>query len=92
MNIKEGIRAVRKDLGLKQSEVAEKLGIKVSVYSNYETGRRIPPISRVDSIAGAMGVSPLLIYVKSLEKKDIPLNKSLPLTVKAVYNLVKQMV
>ncbi len=38
----EKLKALRTDLDLKQSDVAQKLGISASVYGNYEQDKRSP--------------------------------------------------
>lgn len=40
--MQERLKALRKALGLKQREVAERLGVKVSVVGGWESGREIP--------------------------------------------------
>ncbi len=37
------IKQIRKDLGLKQREMAARLGINMFTYANYEYGRAMPP-------------------------------------------------
>ncbi|MDF1493263.1 helix-turn-helix domain-containing protein [Caproiciproducens sp. CPB-2] len=44
------IKALRTDLDLKQSDVAEKLGISQSVYGNYEQGKRNPDFETLVNI------------------------------------------
>ena len=46
----ERIKAVRKSAGLKQSEFAERLGIKPNTVTSYETGLRVPSDAIVTSI------------------------------------------
>lgn len=46
----ERIKAVRKCAGLKQSEFAERLGIKPNTVTSYETGLRVPSDAIVTSI------------------------------------------
>lgn len=53
----ERIKAVRKGAGLKQSEFAERLGIKTSTVTSYETGLRVPSDAIVTSICREFRVS-----------------------------------
>ena len=43
MNIENTIKQIRKNLGLTQIELAEKIGSNRFNIANYETGRAIPP-------------------------------------------------
>lgn len=40
----DSLQEQRKRVGLKQSDVAKKLGVSETAISNYEKGKRIPPI------------------------------------------------
>ncbi len=51
MQIGEAIRSARRNLGLTQREAANKLGIPVSTYSNYENGNRTPNMDTLCKIA-----------------------------------------
>lgn len=53
----ERIKAVRKSAGLKQSEFAERLGIKPNTVTSYETGLRVPSDAIVTSICREFRVS-----------------------------------
>lgn len=57
MAIGENIKRAREHKGLKQEEVAEKAGIPLSTYKNYEHGKQPPPGDRIGAIARALGVS-----------------------------------
>lgn len=41
----ENLRSIRKEKGLSQKQVAEKLGVVESCYANWEQGRTEPSIS-----------------------------------------------
>lgn len=56
MTIGENIRSVRKEKGLSQKEVAEKLGVSQSNYSQYEVCKRNAKIETLERIADALEV------------------------------------
>jgi DNA-binding XRE family transcriptional regulator len=58
--VRLGLKQRRKELGLTQAEVAEKLGLKRQTYQNYESGKREPGIDTMKSIS--------LIFGKSMEE------------------------
>lgn len=53
----ERIKIVRKEAGMKQSEFAERLGIKTSTVTSYETGVRVPSDAIITSICREFRVS-----------------------------------
>ena len=55
--MEERIKKIRKDAGLKQAEFAEKIGLKASTVTSYETGLRVPSDAVVVSICREFGVS-----------------------------------
>lgn len=54
---KERIRDTREDLDLTQTEIAEKLGIRQTVYSRYERGENLLPITHLMKLAEIYGTS-----------------------------------
>lgn len=56
MSIGEHIRKYRKAAGLTQVELAQKLGLRQYVITNYERGIRKPPTDTLPRIAKALGV------------------------------------
>ena len=50
------IKSLRKNKKITQKEMAEKLGINYSTYSNYENNNRIPSIDVLYNIADTLGV------------------------------------
>lgn len=83
------IQEIRKSKGIKQKELAEKLGIAANTLSQYETGNREPDIETTKKIAKELGVTvDELIWVKKekpsgknaegQEEEFIRLFKSLP--------------
>lgn len=57
MSVGEQIKKARKRAGLKQSELAEKLGLAVITIGQYERGQRQPRYDMLQRIAEALGVS-----------------------------------
>lgn len=53
----ERIKQIRKSLGLKQSEFADKIGIKPNTVTSYETGLRVPSDTVILSICREFGVN-----------------------------------
>lgn len=51
------IKEYRTKKGIKQKEIARKLGIPISTYANYENNHREPTLVVLDSIAKLLGVS-----------------------------------
>lgn len=69
MEFHEALRAARKEKGLTQKEMAQKIGCTTAAYGHYETGKRNPDIEGIKKISAALGVSPdsLIGYEKSEE-------------------------
>ena len=57
MTIGEKIRKHRKELGLNQTELGERLGVQKNAVSKWETGQGFPDISLLEPLAGALGIS-----------------------------------
>lgn len=55
--LKDRLVELRKDLGLSQEEVADKLNIGRSTYANYEAGRTEPNISILKDLSKIYNVS-----------------------------------
>lgn len=58
MSQNERIKKIRQYKGLTQKEVAQKMGVSVQSYSQYETGKRTPTRKTLDKIAEALGCDP----------------------------------
>ena len=56
MTVGERIKAARNKAGLKQSELAEKLGVAVITIGQYERDKRQPRLEQLRRIAAALGV------------------------------------
>lgn len=56
MTVGERIQAARKKAGMKQSDLAEKLGVAVITIGQYERGKRQPRIEQLKRVASALDV------------------------------------
>lgn len=71
MSIGERIKEARKKAGLKQSELAEKLGVAVITIGQYERGVRQPRLEQFQRIAAALNVDVnWLMNGYTLEQRD----------------------
>ena len=57
MNVGINIRRLREDRGIKQSEIADLIGMHRSNYSKIETGQREISVAAVDKIAGFFNIT-----------------------------------
>ena len=57
MNIGERLRALRKEAGLTQKELGERLGVSASMIGQYETNLRKPKYETLERIASVLDVS-----------------------------------
>lgn len=53
----EKLRALRKEIGYTQGELAEKIGININILSQYETDKVQPTIGRLEWLCTALNVS-----------------------------------
>lgn len=90
MTVGEKIKTLRKELGLTQTELGEKLGVQKNAVSKWETGRVDDiPGSKIRTMAALFGVSPSYLiddeeesvrfddftYAMYNEAKDLPEEK-----------------
>jgi transcriptional regulator with XRE-family HTH domain len=57
MTFGERLRALRKEKGYTQGELAEKIGINNNILSKYETDKVQPTLERIEWICSALNVS-----------------------------------
>lgn len=57
MNIGERIQNLRKDAGMSQEQLGEKLGVSRQAVSKWETGESLPELDKIILIAQAFGVT-----------------------------------
>lgn len=63
------IAAARREAGIQQGALADRIGVRPSTASKWETGREMPGIQALLRIAGALGV-PLLTLLKGIDAQD----------------------
>ena len=85
MTIGDRIRALRKEKGLTQKELAQKLGVSASMIGQYETSVRKPKFETVEKIADALGINIMEIVDMS------PVSPSLNEALSIIYNLDKSL-
>ena len=69
--IGNNIREIRLKIGLSQNKLADKCGISNTVLSNYETGKKIPGLKTLATIATALKVSMDRLYYGDESKSFI---------------------
>jgi transcriptional regulator with XRE-family HTH domain len=76
LNVGENILYWRRLKGMKQDELAKKIGISPAALSNIENGSSKPDIERIEDIAEALGVEPnqLLQHPQQFYTSVSPLN------------------
>lgn len=57
MTVGERIQKARKKVGMKQSELAQKIGVAVVTIGQYERGKRQPDLEQLQRIASELGIS-----------------------------------
>lgn len=71
MDVGKRIQEARKKAGMKQSDLAERLGVAVITIGQYERGKRQPRIEQLKSIASALNVDVnWLMNGQTLEERD----------------------
>lgn len=63
----ERLTKLRKAAGLTQKQLSEKSGIDRTLITRYETGKSMPRPKAIKKLADAMGVSPALLDVSTLD-------------------------
>lgn len=66
----DNVKRRRKELGLTQGEVAERLGVSQPAYAAIETGRNDPSLDVVERVAVALAVHPATLMMP--QPKEIP--------------------
>lgn len=77
--LNEKLRKIRNELGLTQEDVAKKIGVTRSAYTQYETGKRSPDLETLKLIARTFNVSiDFLLDVSSVETAQTTNTKLTP--------------
>lgn len=77
MTIGERLRTLRKEAGLTQKELGEKLGVSASMVGQYETNIRKPKLETLKKIATVLDIS--ILELVDLSSISPSLNSMLPL-------------
>ena len=74
MSLATNIRVHRKQAGLTQIELAEKLGVSIATLRRWEAGETAPTGTRIIEIASLLGISPdgLISDNESSENRKVP--------------------
>lgn len=67
MEFKDRIRTLRKESGLTQREIAEKIGVTYRTYQNYEAGASAPSGTVLSKLSKLLGVSMDMLSGKSAD-------------------------
>lgn len=89
MNVGATINRLRKEQKLSQSELAESAGITQTSLSQIENGLNRPNQKTLEAICKKLGISEPLLYILSLDKKDVPEDKKAIFD--TLYPLIKEM-
>ena len=65
----ENLKKIRLASGMKQAEVAKKIGVAKNTYCNWENGTREPSILKIKALAKLFGVS--VDYLVGLEENAV---------------------
>lgn len=77
MTIGDKIKAARRDKGLTQKELGDKLGVSASMIGQYETGNRNPKFETIQEIASALGIG--VSEIMDITPISSSLNSAIPL-------------
>ena len=61
------LKAARKKAGLSQAELAERIGVTVRSFTDYECGRAVPRQKKIEKLADALGVTTLYLMNDSVD-------------------------
>lgn len=85
---KDNLISLRKNLGLSQDELAEKIGVSRQTLSKYETGESLPDIEKCRLLAEVFGVS--MDDLTNYDKEDTDnLGLGVPPKGKHIFGIVK---
>lgn len=75
MLLAKNLRYLRSEVGMTQSELAEKLGVQRSMISAYEDGRSEPKLSALEVITGTFGISLDELLHHNIQEKGRKVNQ-----------------
>jgi len=80
MNLAEKILQLRKQQGLSQEELAEKVGVSRQAISKWETGESVPELERVVNLSKIFGTTTdYLLNVDAMLEKDVTYKTDVPI-------------
>jgi len=90
MNIGTPIKAVRKQLLITQTELANKCSLSQSALSGIENGDKTPTQCTINKICEVLNIPESIIYIMALEERDIPESKRA--TFRIIHPMIKVLV
>jgi transcriptional regulator with XRE-family HTH domain len=72
MNLGNTISQLREKKGIRQGQLAEKLGISQTYLSQIENNKKLPNISLLETIGASLATPLPFLFFLSLDEKDIP--------------------
>jgi len=75
MDIGLALKTLRKEIGLKQSEIAKRSNISVTALYNIENGLSFPSKETIDRLCTAIGVPVAYLLFYSITDEDLPESK-----------------
>lgn len=82
MNPGIAIKQIRLQLGMRQSELAEKCGLTQTSLSQIERGNKHPSQKTLNKICSVLDVPECLLYILAMTEEDVPESR------KAIYRFV----
>lgn len=70
MSFSERLKEARISLGYKQKQVADAMGVEISTYCGYETGKRQPDVAKIKQLASILEVSGDFLLETGFSVKD----------------------
>ena len=84
MSLASNIRIHRKQAGLTQIELADKLGVSIATLRRWEAGETAPTGTRIMEIAALLGISPDGLISDSEGLREKAQESSFPLRIKVM--------
>lgn len=91
MTVGENIRRIRKEKGLTQKQLGERLNMTQSAIGQFENDKTSPKIETIDKIASALGVSPYEMIGEEYAYMKYPDLKEMDIENKAFVNYLNSL-
>ena len=82
MNLGIAIKAIRRQVGITQNELAERCGISQTSLSQIETGIKRPSARTLKKVCEVLDIPESLVYILAMQESDVPSSK------KNIYNML----